>query len=114
MEHANIPFYWLVENLGANMMDTQMPYYIMVNCLDNEYGKNSLFSEFQYSEECLPAELVLTAELRKKRPLSFMYQEAMFDEEYIQELAETVELLLEEIVELPENSILEIEESIDG
>ena len=114
MEHANIPFYWLVENLGANMMNTQMPYYIMVNCLDNEYGKNSLFSEFQYSEECLPAELVLTAELRKERPLSFMYQEAMFDEEYIQELAETVELLLEEIVELPENSILEIEESIDG
>ena len=57
---------------------------------------------------------MLTAELRKERPLSFMYQEAMFDEEYIQELAETVELLLEEIVELPENSILEIEESIDG
>ena len=109
-----MPFYWLVEKVGANMMDTQMPYYIMVNCLDNEHGKNSLFSEFQYSEECLPAELVLTAELRKEQPLSFMYQEAMFDDEYIQELAETMELLLKAIVKLPENSIVEIEESIEG
>ena len=116
MKHSSLPFHLLVEKNGLDLEYAQAPYHVLIDCLETAgSGRTSDFTPFVYSQQRIPAELVLTIEpARGDHPVGLLYRTSCFAEEQIDEYCRTLEEILEAVAEHDRISMKELEQMLDG
>ena len=116
MKHSSLPFHLLVEKNGLDLEYAQAPYHVLIDCLETAgSGRKSDFTPFVYSQQRIPAELVLTIEpARGDHPVGMLYRTNRFVEEQIDEYCRTLEEILEVVAEHDRISMEELEQMLDG
>ena len=116
MKHSSLPFHLLVEKNGLDLQYAQAPYHVLIDCLETAgNGRVSDFTPFVYSQQRIPAELVLTIEpARADHPVGLLYRTSCFTEEQIDEYRQSLEDILALIAEHDCISMEELEQMLDG